>query len=223
MSTPAKAAPAKRKRTSTRVSSAAEGANNNGAAAVRELDDPSLYINRELSLIDFQRRVLEEAQDSRSPLLERLMFLSFVGSNIDEFFMVRVAGIKRQIEKGIVETSPDGMTPAEQLRAIRASVIRLFRMAHDSWTKELVPALHEAGIHILSYSELTDDQRTVANSYFQEVIFPTLTPLAFDPGRPFPHISNLSLNLAVLLRGKEDGEHFARVKITDTLPQLIPL
>ncbi len=223
MSTPAKAAPAKRKRTSTRVTSAAEGANNNGAAAVRELDDPSLYINRELSLIDFQRRVLEEAQDSRSPLLERLMFLSFVGSNIDEFFMVRVAGIKRQIEKGIVETSPDGMTPAEQLRAIRASVIRLFRMAHDSWTKELVPALHEAGIHILSYSELTDDQRTVANSYFQEVIFPTLTPLAFDPGRPFPHISNLSLNLAVLLRGKEDGEHFARVKIPDTLPQLVPL
>ncbi len=223
MSTPAKASPTKAKRTSTRATSSAERRNQNGAAAGRELDDPSLYINRELSLIDFQRRVLEEAQDTRNPLLERLMFLSFVGSNIDEFFMVRVAGLKRQIEKGIVETSPDGMTPAEQLRAIRASVIRLFRNAHDTWTKELVPALHEAGIHILSYSELTEEQRVVANSYFQETVFPTLTPLAFDPGRPFPHISNLSLNLAVLLRGKDDEEHFARVKIPDTLPQLIPV
>jgi polyphosphate kinase len=166
---------------------------------------------------------LEEAQDPRNPVLDRLMFLSFVGSNIDEFFMVRVAGLKRQSEKGVVETTPDGMTPAEQLRAIRASVIRLFRSAHECWTKELVPALHNAGIHILNFSELSEEQRAVANSYFQETVFPTLTPLAFDPGRPFPHISNLSLNLAVMLRGREDEEHFARVKIPDTLPQLVPL
>ncbi len=223
MSTPAKSAPAKRRRTAARTTSTSERRNHNGASAARQLDDPSLYINRELSLLDFQRRVLEEAQDSRNPVLERLMFLSFVGSNIDEFFMVRVAGLKRQSEKGLVDPTPDGMTPVEQLRAIRASVIRLFRSAHDCWTKELVPALDEGGIHILNYAELTDEQRATANSYFQEAVFPTLTPLAFDPGRPFPHISNLSLNLAVMLRGVEGEEHFARVKIPDTLPQLVPL
>ena len=128
-------------------------------AAHHHLDDPELYINRELSLLDFQRRVLEEAQDGRNPLLERLMFLSFVGSNIDEFFMVRVAGLKRQIEKGVIETGPDGMTPAEQLRAIRASVIRLFRSAHDTWTKELVPALGRGGN---SHSELCRPDRRAA-------------------------------------------------------------
>jgi len=187
------------------------------------MNDPALYINRELSLIDFQRRVLEEAQDDRNPPLERVMFLSFVGSNIDEFFMVRVAGLKRQIEKGVLEAGPDGMVPVEQMRAIRAAVIRLFRNAHDCWNKELVPALDAAGVHIVNYADLSDEQRAMANSYFQETVFPTLTPLAFDPGRPFPHISNLSLNLAVMLRGGSGDEHFARVKIPDTLPQLLPV
>ena len=107
------------------------------------LDDPSLFINRELSLLDFQRRVLEEAQDSSNPPLDRVMFLSFVGSNVDEFFMVRVAGLKRQIEKGVMDSGPDAMTPAEQLRAIRASVIRLNRAAHECWAKEMVPTLRE--------------------------------------------------------------------------------
>ena len=144
------------------------------------------------------------------------MFLSFVGSNVDEFFMVRVAGLKRQIEKSVMDTGPDGMSAAEQLRAIRASVIRLYRGAHECWSKELVPALESSGIRILSYANLTDEQRAVADSYFQEAVFPTLTPLAFDPGRPFPHISNLSLNLAVLLRAGEGEQHFARVKIPDT-------
>jgi polyphosphate kinase len=221
MSTSAKPAPVKSRRLPARVPSAAE--RRNGSEPARSLDDPALYINRELSLIDFQRRVLEEAQDHRNPLLDRLMFLSFVGSNIDEFFMVRVAGLKRQIEKGVLETGPDGMLPVEQMRAIRASVIRLFRSAHECWNRELVPALDAAGIHIVSYAGLTDDQRATANSYFQETVFPTLTPLAFDPGRPFPHISNLSLNLAVMLRGAEGEEHFARVKIPDTLPQLVPV
>jgi len=229
MSTPAKSAPtsaksspAKAKRASAHVPTASERRNHTGAQTP-QLDDPSLFVNRELSLLDFQRRVLEEAQDKRNPLLDRLMFLSFVGSNLDEFFMVRVAGLKRQIEKNVTETGPDGMTPVEQMRAIRASVIRLFRNAHDCWTKELVPALEGEGIHILNYADLTDEQRAVANSYFQEAVFPTLTPLAFDPGRPFPHISNLSLNLAILLRAGEGEQHFARVKIPDTLPQLVPL
>jgi len=222
MSTSPKLVPAKGKRTSVRTLTPEER-RNGSEQQQRPLDDPTLYINRELGLIDFQRRVLEEAQDPRNPLLERLMFLSFVGSNIDEFFMVRVAGLKRQIEKGVLDTGPDGMLPAEQLRAIRASVIRLFRSAHDCWSKELVPALDSAGIHIVNYVDLTEEQRATVNSYFQETVFPTLTPLAFDPGRPFPHISNLSLNLAVLLRGTAGEEHFARVKIPDTLPQLVPV
>ena len=220
MSTSAKVAPSKAKRTAARKTPRSEV--HVAAPSPRPLDDPELFINRELSLLDFQRRVLEEAQEGSNPLLERLMFLSFVGSNVDEFFMVRVAGLKRQIEKSVMDTGPDGISAAEQLRAIRASVIRLYRGAHECWSKELVPALEGSGIRILSYANLTDEQRAVADSYFQEAVFPTLTPLAFDPGRPFPHISNLSLNLAVLLRAGE-GEHFARVKIPDTLPQLVPV
>jgi polyphosphate kinase len=219
MSTPAKAAPSRAKRTTARATPRPVV----HIPAPAKLDDPELFINRELSLLDFQRRVLEEAQDASNPLLERLMFLSFVGSNVDEFFMVRVAGLKRQIEKSVMDTGPDGMSAAEQLRAIRASVIRLYRGAHECWSKELVPALEDAGIRILPYANLNDEQRAVADSYFQEAVFPTLTPLAFDPGRPFPHISNLSLNLAVLLRAGEGEQHFARVKIPDTLPQLVPL
>ena len=185
------------------------------------LDDPSLFINRELSLLDFQRRVLEEAQDSTNPPLDRVMFLSFVGSNVDEFFMVRVAGLKRQIEKGVIDSGPDDMAPAEQLRAIRASVIRLNRSAHECWAKDIVPTLRDAGLRIENFADLSEEQQTIANAYFQDTIFPTLTPLAFDPGRPFPHMSNLSLNLAVVLRDAQEVEHFARVKIPDTLPQLV--
>ena len=221
MSTPAKAAPSRARRKP--ASAPATEARKNGAPHAIALDSPELYINRELSLLDFQRRVLEEAQDKNNPVLDRVMFLSFVGSNLDEFFMVRVAGLKRQVEKGIMETAADGMTPVEQLRAIRASVIRLFRNAHDCWTKELVPALESSGSTSLNYADLTAEQRTTADSYFQEAVFPTLTPLAFDPGRPFPHISNLSLNLAILLEGEEGEQHFARVKIPDTLPQLVPV
>jgi polyphosphate kinase len=225
MATSAKAAPlpAKSRKPMRRVPSAEAPAKQAQHAAPISLDDPSLFINRELSLLDFQRRVLEEAQDSTNPLLDRLMFLSFVGSNVDEFFMVRVAGLKRQIEKGVMESGPDGMTPAEQLRAIRASVIRLNRASHECWSKELVPALRRAGLRIESFGDLSEEHKALANTYFQETIFPTLTPLAFDPGRPFPHISNLSLNLAVVLRDALGVEHFARVKIPDTLPQLVPV
>ncbi|MGO9516402.1 MAG: polyphosphate kinase 1 [Candidatus Korobacteraceae bacterium] len=227
MATTVKPAPSKTRPRSVRPAAkatAANSAHNHALAkATLHLEDPELYINRELSLLDFQRRVLEEAQDERNPLLERLMFLSFVGSNVDEFFMVRVAGLKRQVEKGVSDPGPDGMAPPEQLRGIRASVIRLNRSAQECWTKELVPALEQAGIRILSYADLSEEQRVIADSYFQATVFPTLTPLAFDPGRPFPHISNLSLNLAVLLRGSEGDEHFARVKIPDTLPQLVPV
>jgi len=193
----------------------------NSAQPVPPLDDPALYVNRELSLLDFQRRVLEEAQDATVPLLERVKFLSIVGSNLDEFFMVRVAGLKRQVERGVLECGPDGMTPQAQLAAIRERVTSLFRDAHECWHQQVLPSLAKAGIQIADYSQLNTRQRSALNKYFRETLFPTLTPLAFDPGRPFPHISNLSLNLAVLIRDKEGVEHFARVKIPNSIPQLV--
>ena len=193
------------------------------APTVSPLDDPELYVNRELSLLDFQRRVLEEAEDDTVPLLERVKFLSIVGSNLEEFFMVRVAGLKRQVEKGVLECGPDGMTPAAQLAAIRERVAKLFQAAHECWQEQILPSLRKTGIEVTDYSQLTNMQRSALNRYFRETIFPTLTPLAFDPGRPFPHISNLSLNLAVLIRDKEGVEHFARVKIPNSIPQFVAL
>jgi polyphosphate kinase len=187
------------------------------------LDDPALYINRELSLLAFQRRVLEEAQDDTHPLLERFRFLSILGSNLDEFFMVRVAGLKRQLESGAAPTTPDGMTPAAQLAAIRAEVTNLLSISYNTLTQQLWPALKDEGIQVLKYGELNARQRAKAREYFIHTVFPVLTPLAFDPGRPFPHISNLSVNLAVLIRDKDGNERFARIKVPDTLPQLVPL
>src|SRR5437868_6670759 len=194
----------------------------NGRVALgpaHHLDDPELYVNRELSLLAFQHRVLEEAQDESNPLLERVNFLSIVGSNLDEFFMVRVAGLKRQVESGSSEPAPDGMSPTEQLDAIRAEVSNLRGIAARCWQRKLKPALEQAGVSILSYGSLSEQQRRRANSFFQDTVFPVLTPLAFDPGRPFPHISNLSLNLAVLIRDQNGEEHFARVKVPNSLPQ----
>jgi polyphosphate kinase len=191
------------------------------APTVSPLDDPELYVNRELSLLDFQRRVLEEAQDETVPLLERVKFLSIFGSNLEEFFMVRVAGLKRQVEKGVLECGPDGITPAAQLAAIRERVSKLFQAAHECWQEQILPSLTKTGIELNDYSQLTSTQRSALTKYFHETVFPTLTPLAFDPGRPFPHISNLSLNLAVLLRDKEGLEHFARIKIPNSIPQLV--
>jgi polyphosphate kinase len=187
-----------------------------------DLNDPSLYINRELSLLEFQRRVLEEAQDESNPLLERVKFLSILGSNLDEFFMVRVAGLYSQMESGILETGPDGMSPAAQLEAIRSVYTKLFSDAHKC-RKELFHELKRHGILVLDYGELSEAQQEAARRYFQDVIYPVLTPLAFDPGRPFPHISNLSLNLAVLVRHPNGEERFARIKVPDTMPQIVPL
>jgi polyphosphate kinase len=192
-------------------------------AAAPDLDDPSLYVNRELGLLSFQWRVLEEARDDSNPLLERIRFLSIVGSNLNEFFMVRVASLNAQLDAGIPEFGPDRMSPSAQLIAIRREVKRLMDAAHQCLEKELKPALEEEGIHITPYSELNSSQLQVCERYFAEIIFPVLTPLAFDPGRPFPHISNLSLNLAVLIRDAGGDERFARVKVPDSLPALVPL
>ena len=184
--------------------------------------DASQYLNRELSILTFFRRVLEEAQDERNPLLERVKFLSILGSNLAEFFMVRVAGLKQQVEAGIIELSSDGLTPSEQLLAIRQVVLELMQDARGC-LQQLLPLLAEAGIHILDYQALTVQQRSSANEYFEQVVFPVLTPLAFDPGRPFPYISNMSMNLALLIRDQAGHERFARVKVPNTLPRLLPI
>ncbi len=192
-------------------------------SSVDSLSDPSLFVNRELSLLAFQRRVLEEAQDPTNPLLERVKFLSILGSNLDEFFMVRVAGLMRQVESGTGDTGADGMDAASQLDAIRTEVASIMAAASKCFQRQLTPALEKAGIHILQYSQLGKQQQARADKYFLETVFPVLTPLALDPARPFPHISNLSLNLAVLIRDKKGDDRFARVKVPDTLPQLIPV
>ena len=185
-------------------------------------DDPELYVNRELSLLEFQRRVLEEAQDASNPLLERVKFLSILGSNLDEFFMVRVAGLLNQLESGVLDTGPEKMPPAQQLEAIRAVYEQLLVESHEC-LRQLCGELEKDGICIRSYDQLTDEQKTAASRYFEESLFPVLTPLAVDPGRPFPHISNLSLNLSVLIRDAEGEERFARIKVPPSLPQLVPL
>jgi polyphosphate kinase len=186
-------------------------------------DEPSLYVNSELSLLRFQRRVLEEASDSRNPLLERVKFLAILSSNLDEFFMVRVAGLLQQIESGVETLSIDGRPPRAQLEAIRGEAIRLIDLAYATYQTALVPELGAAGIRIAGYASLDPAQRKLLNDYFWESIYPVLTPLAFDRGRPFPHISNLSLNLAVVVRDAAGAEHFARVKVPDTIRQLVPV
>jgi polyphosphate kinase len=191
-------------------------------AAAVPLDDPSLYINRELGLLAFQRRVLEEAEDEANPLLERVKFLAILGSNLNEFFMVRVAGLLSQMEAKITDAGPDGMPPRAQLVAIRREMKRLVGDAYKC-SAGLRPELEQAGIRILDYSGLSEVQLRVAANYFTELAFPILTPLAFDPGRPFPHISNLSLNLAALIRDGNGNERFARIKVPDSLPPLVPV
>ncbi len=187
------------------------------------LNDPRLYLNREIGLLEFQSRVLEEAQDPRNPLLERLKFLAIVSSNLNEFFMVRVAGLLDQVAAGVFETESGEPPPSEQLRTVRPMVDTLMDESRICLLQEVLPGLSERGVHVVDYGELTEEQRAAAEAYFAETIFPVLTPLAFDPGRPFPHISNLSLNLAIVIRRSDGSERFARVKVPGTLPQLIPV
>ena len=192
-------------------------------ASAPDLDHPSLYINRELSHLEFQRRVLEEARDEGNPLLERVKFLSILSSNIDEFFMVRVAGVMQRIEAKVQELGADGRTPVETLDVMNTAVASLMKDAYAVYRNELLPALDTNRIRILDLSAIHSEQRAQLDAFFFQHVFPVLTPLAFDPGRPFPHISNLSLNIAVILRDAAGLERFARVKVPDTLPQLVPV
>ncbi|HTP58342.1 MAG TPA: polyphosphate kinase 1 [Spirochaetia bacterium] len=187
-----------------------------------DLGDPSLFIDREISLLDFFRRVLEEAQDPGNPLLERVRFLAIVSSNLAEFFMVRVSGLKQQVEAGVVELSLAGLTPTAQLQTVRMASQELMLEARVC-LRELIPLLEKERITIVPYDELTTAQRASVDHYYQELIFPVLTPLAVDPGRPFPHISNMSLNLALVIRDSGGHERFARVKLPATLPRLLPV
>ncbi len=178
------------------------------------------YTNRELSWLDFNARVLHEAVDERNPLLERARFLAIFSSNLDEFFQVRVAGVKQQMAAGGAQRTPDGLSPAETLRAIRAKVLPLVASQSDTWSqvrRELVGH----GIRIVSWSERPERHLELRQRFIDE-IFPVLTPLAVDPGHPFPYISNLSLSLAVTVRNPETGERgFARIKVPPVLPRLV--
>ena len=191
-------------------------------APVLDVGDPSLLVNRELSQLRFFSRVLEEAQDETVPLLERIKFLSILGSIMSEFFMVRVAGLKQQIAAGIAERSPDGLTAGEQLAAIRPMVVQLMEESRACF-RQVLTGLDKSGLHVVDYEALSEDQKARARKYFESIVFPVLTPLGYDPSRPFPFISNMSLNLAVIIRDEDDTERFARVKVPSTLPRLVPV
>jgi polyphosphate kinase len=184
---------------------------------------PELYINRELSWLEFNARVLHEAMDERNPLLERLKFLSIFSTNLDEFYMVRVAGVRRQVAAGVATAWDDGMTPAEQLDAIARRVSELLAQRERCLHEELLPQLAEHGVKLVSMDELDRPEWAAVDAFFESQVFPVLTPLAVDPGHPFPYISNLSLSLALEIRDPvTDTTHFARVKVPKSLPRWVP-
>ncbi|WP_323675565.1 polyphosphate kinase 1 [Halorubellus sp. PRR65] len=187
-----------------------------------DLDDDALYLNRELSELAFQRRVLHEAVDDRNPLLERAKFLSLFTSNLDEFFMKRIGGLKQQMDAGVTELTPDGRTPREQWRESIETAEALFERQSRCYRESVEPALADAGIHLLDHDDLTDEQSESLREYFEAQVLPTLTPLTFDPAHPFPFISNLSLSMAILTRQSPDANvKFSRVKIPQNRPRLV--
>jgi polyphosphate kinase len=187
-----------------------------------DLRQPSLYVNRELSWLAFNERVLDQARDESWPLLERIKFLAIFGSNLDEFFMIRVSGLHEQLESRVPSTAADGLSPTEQLARIRTKVLELNETASSLWLSELVPALGENGIHVRAFADLSPSQRRAATAYFRRSVFPVLTPLAVDPNHPFPFLSNLSLSLAVEVENPHTLERrFARVKVPESLPRFV--
>jgi polyphosphate kinase len=187
-----------------------------------QLRDRSLYFNREISWLAFNRRVLEEARDPSWPLLERFKFLGIFHSNLDEFFMIRVSGLHEQLEASVTERSADGLSAQEQLARISDIVRRDLALAAETLTRDLLPKLQEAGVRLARWDDIDEEHRKRLTRYFESVVFPVLTPLAFDPAHPFPFVSNLSLSLAVCLANGEDRPSlFARVKVPQSLPRFV--
>jgi polyphosphate kinase len=191
-----------------------------------------LLFNREVSWLEFNRRVLEEALDHSQPLLERLKFLSIFSTNLDEFFMIRVSGLKQQLDAEVTELSPDGLMPAAQLKNIRERLMPMVAQQVRALRDEVLPALGQQHIIITPYRALSDRERRSVNAYFMENVFPVLTPQAVDPSHPFPYISNLSLNLGLMIEPGEEAGHaaapvagprFARVKVPPLVPRLVPV
>src|SRR5438067_6114915 len=184
---------------------------------------PHRYFNRELSWLDFNARVLHEATDPRTPLLDRVTFLAIFSSNLDEFFMVRVAGLKRQLAAGVTQTSPDGRTAQEQLDAINQKVAPMLD-TQQTCLANLLGLLAKHDVLLVDIESLSATEFSALDEYFEREVFPVLTPLALDPGHPFPYISNLTLSLAVRLRDPSDGSiHLARVKVPKSLPRWVPV
>ncbi len=192
--------------------------------APQDTHRPELFINRELSWLQFNRRVLHEALDERTPLLDKLKFSAIFSNNLDEFFMVRVAALKHQVEASVSKLSPDGLSPQQQLQKLRAELAPSVLVQHQQFQREFRPQLAEHGVLVLDYGELNRSQQQYLEEYFHARIFPVLTPLAVDPSHPFPYISNLSLNLGVVVLDEESQEpQFARVKVPKLLPRFIEL
>ena len=190
----------------------------------KNLTDPQYYFNREFSWLEFNRRVLSEGLDPRTPLLERLKFLGIFSSNLDEYFMVRVAVLKKQIEAEVHKLTPDGRTPQEQLDGINQRLLPMVSLQHQFFEETLRPELGKNGIYILNYIDLNQEQKTYLQNYFEEHIFPVLTPLAIDASHPFPYLSNLSFNLAVMLKNPDTQEDLlARIKVPKILPRFLCL
>jgi len=185
-----------------------------------DLRDPALFINRELSWLEFNQRVLDQALDETHPLLERVKFLAIVGSNLDEFFMVRVATLMRKQRASLDDVSIDGLTASQQLAAVRRRAAVMVREQAACWDERLRPALETHGIRILEPADYDARTRRFIASYFQSEIYPLLTPLAFDPGHPFPLISNRSKNFGVVVRHRRRTK-FARVKVPPSLPRFV--
>ncbi len=187
-------------------------------------DDPARFTNRELSWLEFNSRVLAQAEDTSGPLLERLKFCAIYASNLDEFFMVRVAGLKEQIAAGVTRTPPDGLSPLEQLDSVRSIVARQAHRLERAFVDRIRPALVDHGVNLVDWTDLDDIDQAAAAVEFERRIFPVLTPLAVDPGHPFPYISSLSLNLAVLILDPAEGSrHFARLKVPPALDRFYRL
>lgn len=194
-----------------------------GKELLKKYNNPKNFINRDLSWVEFNRRVLEEALNPELPLLEKIKFISIFHTNLDEFYMIRISGLKEQVVANVLEPTIDGLTPIEQLRKIEQKVKPMLDQVMDLWKNEIVFKLKENGIEIINYSQLTIQEKEILTNYFKKEIFPILTPLAFDPGRPFPYISNLSLNFAIFVKRPNAENHFARLKVPSTLPRLLQI